>query len=146
MEEMSEEVVKLSKINSASLINMRIHNIWLEVNKAAVSGNYPHWNSNLDRIWCELGGDIKESKKNKEGKEEKSQDIIKFNELDKDVSEKLSKLKIKEGFSKINSDDKKNMSEAYNSLIKKEFFLRKLQNTQGKGTAYEESWDDYIHG
>ena len=60
MEDINEEIVKLSKINSASLINMRINNIWLEVNKAAVSGNYFRWNSHLDRIWCELGGDVKE--------------------------------------------------------------------------------------
>ncbi|KKM99400.1 hypothetical protein LCGC14_1148320 [marine sediment metagenome] len=68
MEDLSQEVVRLSKINSAGLINMRINNIWIEVNKAAVSGNYLHWNSQLDRIWCELVGDIKKGKEDKDGK------------------------------------------------------------------------------
>ena len=35
------------------------------------------------------------------------------------------------------------MSEIYKALIKKEFFLRRLMNKQGKGTAYQEEadWD-----
>ncbi len=141
MEDLNEELNKLSKINSASLINLRINNVWLEVNKAAVSGNYFRWNSNLDRIWCELGGDIKESKK---GDEEPS-DIKKFNKLNVEVSKNLSKLKTKVGFSKTDKDDKINISKTYDSLIKKEFFLRRLMNTQGKGTAYKDKLEDYIN-
>ena len=143
MENISEEVVKLSKINSASLINMRIHNIWLEINKAAVSGNYLRWNNYLDRIWCELVGDVKEKEELK-GKE--PIEINNFNNLDKDVSTDLQKMGKKEGFSQLSEDDKSKMSKAYDSLMKKEAFLRRLMNKQGKGTAYEESWDDYIHG
>ncbi len=145
MEDISQEVVKLSKINSASLINIRINNIWLEVNKSAVAGNYLRWNSNLDRIWCELGGDVGKNKKDEDGEEEEPKEMIKFKELDKDVSDKLKDFATKEGFSKFTSDDKLKMAKIYDSLIKKEFFLRRLQNKQGKGTAYEESWDDYIH-
>ncbi len=143
MDDISGEVVKLSKINSAALINIRISNIWLEVNKSAVSGNYRRWNNYLDRIWCELGGDIQKGKKNKKGEHEESKDIKEFKNLDKDVSEKLSKIQVLVGFSKFSKEDKINMSKLYDSLLKKEFFLRRLMNTQGKGTAYQEEadWD-----
>ncbi len=143
MEDLSQEVVKLSKINSAGLINMRINNVWIEVNKAAISGNYFLWNSYLDRIWCELGGDIKKSEEGKDGKVKESDEVIEFNELNKNVSDKLKELPIIQGFSKYSKDDKKNMSELYDYLLKKEFFLRRLMNQQGKGTAYQEEadWD-----
>ena len=143
MEDLSQEVVKLSKINSAGLINMRINNVWIEVNKAAISGNYFRWNSNLDRIWCELGGDIKKSKENKKGELKEPEEITEFNKLDKEVSDKLKELPTIQGFSKFTEDDKKIMSELYKSLLKKEFFLRRLMNEQGKGTAYQEDadWD-----
>lgn len=133
MEDLSQEVVKLSKINSAGLINMRINNIWIEVNKAAISGTYFSWNNYLDRIWCELIGDIKESANERKD----------FEKLDKDVSENLVKLKIKEGFSQFTKEDKENMSKTYSVLMKKEDFLRTLMNKQGKGTAYQEEadWD-----
>ncbi len=133
MEDISQEVVKLSKINSAALINIRINNIWIEVNKTAVGGNYFRWNSYLDRIWCELVGDIKKNSDNR----------TKFNELNKDVSEKLKGLKIIKGFSQYSKEDKEKMSEIYDSIMKKEDFLRTLMNEQGKGTAYQEEsdWD-----
>jgi hypothetical protein len=144
MEDISQEVVKLSKINSASLINLRINNIWLEINKAAVSGNYFRWNSSLDRIWCELVGDIQESKIDAEGKEE-VEDIKKFNDLNKDVLTNLKALKIKEGFSQFTKEDKEKIAAIYDSLMKKESFLRALMNKQGKGTAYRDKLEDYIN-
>ncbi len=150
--EVDEEITKLSKINSAALINIRINNIWLEVNKAAVSGKYSKWNLYLDRVWCELGGDVKEKeedkqKKDKEdGKVKKKNEMEQFNDINKVVLEKLKNLPTIKGFKQFSSGDKSTMSEIYNVLLKKEFFLRRLQNKQGKGTAYEESWDEYIHG
>lgn len=144
--ENEEEITKLSKINSAALINIRINNLWLEVNKAAVSGNYFKWNSYLDRVWCELGGDVKEKKKEEDEKDKEKSYMEEFNELDRKVSEKLKQIPTKGGFKQFTKSDKENMVGIYDVLMKKEFFLRRLQNKQGKGTAYEESWDEYIHG
>ena len=141
--EVEEEITKLSKINSAALINIRINNLWLEVNKAGVSGNYFKWNLYLDRVWCELGGDVKEKK---EKKDKEKSEMEQFRDLNKNVSEKLNQLPTKEGFTQFSKGDKQNMSKIYEVLMKKEFFLRRLQNKQGKGTAYQESWDDYIDG
>lgn len=143
MEDILQEVNKLSKINSAALINLRINDIWIEINKSAVSGNYFRWNSHLDRIWCELVGDITKTKKDDKGKEVLPKERKDFDKLNKDVSYNLKNLKTKQGFEKYDKDDKINMSKMYDSLMKKESFLRTLMNKQGKGTAYQEEadWD-----
>jgi hypothetical protein len=144
--ENEEEITKLSKINSAALINIRLNNLWLEINKCAVSGSYSKWNLYLDRVWCELGGDVKEKKKKEEKEDDEKSLMEEFKDLDKNVSEELKKIPTKAGFKQFTTKDKENMSKIYDVLMKKEFFLRRLQNKQGKGTAYEESWDEYIHG
>ncbi len=150
MEDLTEEITKLSKINSASLINMRINNLWLNVNRYASSGQYRKWNSELDRIWCELVGDVKEIKnKNKEennNQDEEESDEKKFKRFNGKISEEIKKLKSKKGFSEYSKEDKDIMINIYEAIQEKEIFLRRLMNKQGKGTAYEESWDDYIHG
>ena len=132
MEEVEQQAIKLSKINSAALINLRINHLWMNINSYAVSGRYFQWNNELDRVWCELGGDIVEG-----SKEEK-----KFKEIEGKVSEELKELKDKKGFDTFNNEDRKKMSEIYSVLQKKELFLRRLMNKQGKGTAYDED-DDF---
>ncbi len=135
MEQIEQQIVKLSKINSASLINLRMNNIWINVNRYATSGKYFQWNNELDRIWCELGGDIV-----KDSQEEKD-----FKEIEKKVSEKLKDFEDKKGFDTFNDKDRKKMSEIYSVLQEKEIFLRRLQNKQGKGTAYEQGWEEYLN-
>jgi len=143
MEDQNFEPQKLSKINSAGLINLRIHDIWVEVNKHSVRGNYLQWNYHLDRIWCELGGDIKRTRKNSKGETVDTKEFKEFGSLDEDVSGKLNELTQKKGFSQYTTQDMTKMTTVYQSLIKKEFFLRRLMNKQGKGTAYQEEsdWD-----
>ncbi|KKL64869.1 hypothetical protein LCGC14_2160640, partial [marine sediment metagenome] len=126
------------------------NNLWLNVNRYASSGQYRKWNSELDRIWCELVGDVKEVKnKNEEkseGQDEEKSDEDKFKEFNKKISKEIKKLKPKKGFSEYSKEDKDVMINIYEAIQEKEIFLRRLMNKQGKGTAYEESWDDYIHG
>ncbi len=145
MEQIEQEIVKLSKYNSAALINLRLNNIWINVNRYATSGRYFQWNNELDRVWCELGGDVEEIKEDKEGKIKEPKEIKDFNKLDKDVSEKLKEIATKQGFSNPSTEDKVKITKTYHSLLKKEFFLRRLQNKQGKGTAYEQGWEDYLN-
>jgi len=132
MEQIEQQVIKLSKFNSAALINLRINHLWMNVNNYAVSGKYFQWNNELDRIWCELGGDITEG----------SNEETKFKEIEENVSALLKELKDKKGFDSFNNTDKENMSKIYSVLQKKELFLRRLMNKQGKGTAYDED-DDF---
>lgn len=146
MDDFTEEITKLSKINSASLINMRINNLWLNVNRYASSGMYLKWNNELGRIWCELVGDVKEEKTKKENEEKKETDEEKYNGFNQKIFEAFKKLKNKKGFDEYTKKDKEEMLNVHEEIQKKEIFLRRLMNKQGKGTAYEESWDDYIHG
>ncbi|KKM66094.1 hypothetical protein LCGC14_1484630 [marine sediment metagenome] len=143
MEDLTEEITKLSKINSASLINMRINNLWMNVNKYASSGIFMKWNSELDRIWCELVGDVKPTKKKKKDDDKEKSDEEIFNKFNEEISKEFINLKTKKGFSEHSKDDKNTRLKIYQKIQKKEVFLRRLMNKQGKGTAYQEEadWD-----
>ena len=143
MEDISQEITKLSKINSASLINMRISNIWMNVNRYASSGMFMKWNSELDRIWCELVGDVSPKKKKKKDDDEEKGDEEIFDGFNEEISKEFSNLKKKKGFEEYSKDDKSIRLKIYQKIQKKEVFLRRLMNRQGKGTAYQEEadWD-----
>ena len=53
-----QEAEKISKFNSANLINFRINNLWIDANNHSRAGLYNKWNSDLDCIWDELVGDV----------------------------------------------------------------------------------------
>lgn len=122
----------LSKYNSASLMNMRLNNLWILVNEHARKGHYNEWNAALDRIWCELASDVKEN-----SDEEKY--FI-------NINTELGNLGLKswgaKGFNILDYKEKLSMTKQYMVLMKKEIFLRRLQNKQGKGTAYYDESDD----
>jgi len=136
---MEEEIIKiesekLSKINSAALINLRLTNLWIDANNHSRKGEYSSWNADLDCVWRELGGDT-----TKKGEEPKD-----FMEITKRLSKvsPLSNWKSEKGFAEISKDDLTKQNKQYQLLMEKELFLRRLQNKQGKGTAYEDD-DDF---
>lgn len=122
---------KSSKINSGMLQVFRLDFLWKEANKYAIVGNYRKWNETLDRIWCELVGDVEKDDIEKE-----------FNRLDSDYG-KSSKQPLTKGFKGFTKEDFENFSKQKKTLMEKEKFLRRLQNKQGKGTAYDEEDDDF---
>ena len=119
---------KLSKYNGAIAQLYRLDALWQDTHRHSRSGKLKEWNWDLDRIWCELAADASQKKNDGDNKE--------------------SDEEIFEGFhSKISEALKnKDFEELYHTLLKKEIFLRKLQNKQGKGAAYEESVDEYMEG
>jgi len=123
---------KISRINSAGLINSILENLWRESYNAMANGDYLKWNSKLDSIWTILGGDCEENKD-----EDKS--ILKINLSIYEAG--TLKSKAGGGF-----NDKINPNNAlqYQLLLRKSLFLRRLQNKQGKGTAYQNDDDDDI--
>ena len=123
---------KISRINSAGLINSILENLWRESYTAMANGDYLKWNSKLDSIWTILGGDCDNG-----GEED-----IKINKINLGVYE-IGSLKSKagNGFSEKNNP---NNSLQYQLLLRKSLFLRRLQNKQGKGTAYQNDDDDDI--
>ena len=126
----TESDEKVSRINSAGLINSLLENLWQETYSTMGKGNYSFWNSKLDAIWSILGGDEEEN-----GEVDKQ-----MRKINLEIYETGSlSSKTGEGFSKSSNP---NNSLLYQLLLKKALFLRRLQNKQGKGTAYA-SADEY---
>ena len=136
------EMTKLSKFNSAALISLRLHNLWQDVNNHSRKGAYAMWNADLDRLWCELAADVIPTAKG-EGDNDK---IIKaYEEIKKRVKAHapITNWKTSLGFEGIAEHQQASQAKQYEILIEKEIFLRRLQNKQGKGTAYLEEDDDW---
>lgn len=130
-----------SKLNSGMLINFRLNDLWKDAHRHSRAGFYTKWNDDLDRIWCELAGDVKptSSKDDEDGDEEKYEMLTM--EYAKSTEGSTTTLT---GFATSNKNHKVSMVKQKQALIKKEIFLRRLQNKQGKGTAYyDEDEDDF---
>jgi len=125
---------KTSRINSAGLINANLENLWRDVSNAMCSGNLVLWNRKLDAIWVVLGGDVKTGDDNDK----------KFNEIDLKIYSSGSLIHKAQGFVQKDANEKASMSLQYLYLREKSLFLRRLQNSQGKGTAYaSDDSDDF---
>jgi hypothetical protein len=126
---------KLSKINSAGLVNSQLSNLWLEFFRHYKEGKFLSANSDLDCLWTILGGEKTiegsneeisyfkiEGKLNQNGKLKDSLEIRGFGNIDE---KQLDILNVQKGI-----------------LLEKSLFLRRLQNKQGKGTAYNDGDDE----
>lgn len=106
---------KISQFNSAISILMRLDNLWKDTHTHMRQGDMVKWNWDLDRVWCELAADADEAD---------------FATFDKYVAEIALQ--------------KDNKSLLYHVILRKEIWLRKLENKQGKGTSYKDSVSDYM--
>ena len=135
---MEEGEQKVSKYNSGINIIMRLDTLWRDTHSAVKLEKYYLWNTLLDRIWCELARDLKETEYD-----------IHDNKL-KNVNQRLSdsgviiddKTKLEEGFKSIPKTAIDNRAKQYQLLLEKELILRRLENYLGKGTAWDEDDDD----
>ena len=131
---LEDEESKISRINSAGLINITIENSWRESYKAMIKGDLVSWNRILDTLWVILGGDCKEK------------DIVdkEISDIDKDIYSTGSLNHKKSGFETSSDKENENIAHQYILLKKKALFLRRLQNIQGKGTSYQnDDYDDF---
>jgi len=128
----AEEDSQTSRINAAGLINSTLEKLWIESYNFMAQGKYDIWNIKLDSIWAILGGDEEEG-----GEVDK-----KIQSINLKIYEQGSlKSKIGIGFEQ---KDNENNPVQYQLLLKKSVYLRRLQNSQGKGTAYKTSdMDDF---
>jgi len=138
----AQDAQKISKINSAGLINLRLHNLWVDVNNHSRKGQYASWNSDLDRLWCEMAADVNPTEK---GLSEGDKIIKEFETIKKRVKQISPIINWRGGekFKQLTMEDKKKQEIQYETLMEKEIFIRRLQNKQGKGTAYIEEDDDW---
>ena len=129
-----EQELKLSKINTAGLQNFRRDDLWKDAHNHSRKGFYMQWNEDLDAMWRELiSGATPE-------------DITKFNEINEELSTILTPIKNQNGFKSISHEEYMKKIKIKNSLVKKENFLRILEDKQGKGSAYKEGADEYMQG
>lgn len=112
--EVQEE--KKSKYNAALSQLYRIDNLWQSYHYKRRKGDFAGANQDLDSIYGELAGD---------------------SNGDKDE-------KIFSNFMKMIIKYRKNKNLFNLIVIKKEIWLRKLQNEQGKGTAYIDPMEDWL--
>ena len=137
MEEVSKivDIGNISKYNSGALINLRLNELWQDAHKHKRKGKYSDWNGDLDAVWCELAGDVKEGS-------DKDDEFMKIN-LGLAKYSPIINWDKRTDFKKRTEGDLKKKGFQYYYLIKKEVFLRRLQNVQGKGTAYDDDNDDW---
>jgi hypothetical protein len=118
---------KVSRLNSAGIINITLENLWRDSYSALAKGDLVLWNRKLDAVWVLLGGDVVEGDDND----------VKMKTIDMKIYKTGSLNHKKSGFnSRFSDDEATNMSLQYLYLKEKSLFLRRLQNSQGKGTAY----------
>lgn len=126
---------KVSKINSASFSLMRLHNLWLDCNKFSRSGEYEQWNRCIDALWRELAGDLTDD----------DPDVTKMKEFNLKLNDlTIDNVNKPHPFKKVSPGYLALRSKQYSLLDSKEIFVRRLQNKQGKGSAYKDEFDDGI--
>lgn len=111
---MSQYDIQLSQYNSAAQEIARTDDISKRCHDKRRKGKLIDWNYELDGIWLELSGD----------KNLHSNDIKRYYY-----------------YQRLFSKYRHSRSATYQVLLKKEMFLRKLQNRLGKGTKYQQADD-----
>lgn len=141
MEEQEEK--RKSKYSSGVNILIRLDELWKDVNNHCRAGSFSKWNADLDRIWCELARDLSDKEMDDE-KDDKGNIVNegyrnKFEKFDEEIK-KIGRFddNIKVGFRKIGEEQIEKRNKHYKILMKKELFLRRLENYLGKGTTLED--------
>jgi len=127
MAEGEEELV--SKYSSGVSILIRIDGLWKDANTHSRAGLFSKWNTDLDVIWRELARDLKDEiyKEKKEEFDAFDSALISVGRFKDSGSETFDSLAETE----ITKRDKH-----YKILNNKELFLKRLENSIGKGTTW----------
>ena len=107
----------ISDFNEAKFQILRLHLLWQSCNSLSQSGKLIQWKWKLDTIWRELSVDAAE--KDTSIEKDKDKYFTRLKELNKNIAE-------------AQEDNKR--EEVYETLQKKEIFLRQLQQDAGKGS------------
>jgi len=116
-----QEYSKVATYNSMEAIIWRINDLWARFNSYVLRGKLIEANWVLDRLWGEFVADADDTTKH---------------------PDKQTFRNFRFEFAKLNKIKEKN--KVYDFLMRKEEFLRILQDKQGKGVKHQESVDDYM--
>ena len=117
---------KVSRINAAAMINITLENLFRDAYASMKIGDLVKWNRSLDAIWCILCGDVKADESYEAD----------FQKIDLAVHANGSLYHKPRGFQRVSDEENQRIAKQYFYLRNKSIFLRKLQNKQGKGSAY----------
>lgn len=126
---------RISKINAAGLINLILSGLWTDAYRHSRMGDFSKWNADLNCLWIEFAGDVKPG----------SEDEKEFESINARLAAigSLSTPTIT-GFKQLSTSDLIKRAKQYQILLEKSVFLKRMQNKQGKGTAYyDEAEDDW---
>jgi len=104
----NDSKISLSDFNEGGFQILRLHDYWNDCGRYARQGNFEQWKWTLDMVWLELSADAELSKRTEAYNKELN------------LSDKRIKLS-------------KNKDQLYYSLMKKQQFLKRLQDEVGKG-------------
>lgn len=125
-----EENNKTSKYNSAIAQLIRLDSLWQRCHLSSLRGNYNAWSIALDKIWVELSADLGQLDR----KHKTYYEMV--NELNKTGPIALPDY---QGFKASTGN-----ALQYSLLIKREQWLKSLQNELGKGTKWADADDDMM--
>lgn len=130
--EVAQADLKTSKINSAGLINLRMNKLWSLADTCSVNADIKKWYLILDTIWGNLAADSEPKDKG---------DYKRI--LDGLITEEFFQTyKEKSGFH-IPDDGEVSKHHLYYRMLRQfQIFLKEVENKQGKGSAYRDSFDD----
>jgi len=140
-----EEDKQISKHSSGVSIIIRLNGLWTDANNHSRMGLFSKWNADLDTIWRELARDLNETEyqdtlvgnKIKEGYK------TEFEKFDRDIAAKGDFEDTgSESFEDTSPELIKKRAEHYKLLMKKDLFLRRLENHLGKGTTFDDGSED----
>lgn len=108
---------EISKYNDAGLSVARLHEIWTNCRHYLKTGNFKDWKSELDNAWLELYPDIL--------RQDSKAELIKKN---------LALIKL--------ISETKNRAQLLFILMKRQEFLREIQDMAGKAGSYVSEDDE----
>jgi len=128
---------KVSKYNQGMFIVARLDELWKKTHLHASNHLFSALNDDLDRVWCEIARNLKEDTDFKTKKEE-------FDKINGELVVEGSFQDFKPaGWNKVDKSIEEKRRKQYNILMKKELFLRRLENFLGLGNKWDdESSDD----
>jgi len=132
---MEGEEKKISKYSSGVNILIRLDGLWKDANNHSRLGLFQKWNCDLDRIWCELARDLEETEY-----DEKKKDFDNFDTQLADLGNFEDNGDV--GFQPLTKDQITKRNKHYKTLMEKDLFLRRLENSLGKGTTWDEGDED----
>ncbi len=134
MEEKIGQVSEVSKFNSGMLQIARLDFLWKQAQSNRRNNRFYDWSLELDSIWSELAGDLKDKDFDKFQKV--------YDKTEKEIQNIGSFKDNLDGFKKPSNGNIKDRNLHYDLLVKKEIFLRRIEKKLGKGSKMKDPEED----